>query len=55
MQAEDRLETVNLGRGSTSIIDLVAQDTVDEKIVTVLREKKHLADLITGDKFKEWL
>jgi SNF2 family DNA or RNA helicase len=55
MQAEDRLETVNLGMGSTSIIDLVAQDTVDEKIVTVLREKKHLADLITGDKFREWL
>jgi SNF2 family DNA or RNA helicase len=55
LQSEDRLESLDATRGPTSIIDLVCQDTVDERVVTALREKKALADMITGDDPREWL
>lgn len=54
LQGEDRAEGV-MKKFSTAIIDLIAEETVDERIVPALREKKSLADLIVGDDPKEWI
>jgi hypothetical protein len=54
LQSEDRAE--DLGRAvSTEILDLVAEDTIDEPIVAALRSKKSVADLVTGDDPRAWL
>ena len=36
-------------------IDIIAQDTVDEKIVKALRGKMNIASKITGDELKDWI
>jgi len=54
LQSEDRAHRI----GQTNqvlYVDLVGEDTVDEKIVTALREKFNIASQITGDRMKEWL
>lgn len=38
-----------------SVLDLVAEETIDEHIVTALRNKQALADIITGDRPRDWL
>ena len=54
LQSEDRAH--RLGQKNTVVyIDLIAENTVDEKIVTALRDKKSMADLLTGDDPEEWL
>jgi SNF2 family DNA or RNA helicase len=35
--------------------DLIAENTLDNKIIKVLLEKQELANIITGDNIKEWL
>jgi SNF2 family DNA or RNA helicase len=54
LQSEDRPhspgQTNNLG-----VIDWIAPETLDEKVVQALRDKKELADMITGDKLIEWI
>lgn len=40
---------------SLEIIDLVANDTVDERILEALRLKRKIADMIVRDKPQEWL
>lgn len=54
LQSEDRAEHMNMERG-TVIIDLVAPGTIDERIISALREKKDVADLITGDEAGAWM
>lgn len=54
LQSEDRAEAIDRKR-STGVVDIVAEGTVDEKIVSALREKKSLADLITGDNPGAWI
>jgi SNF2 family DNA or RNA helicase len=54
LQSEDRAHRI----GQTNevlYIDLVAEDTVDDKIVEALRNKKNIASQITGDELREWL
>lgn len=54
MQSEDRAHR----HGQThpvTYIDLVANDTVDEKLVENLRMKKTMATFLTGDAVREWL
>jgi hypothetical protein len=36
-------------------IDIIAEDTVDEKIVKALRNKMDIATKITGDELKDWI
>jgi hypothetical protein len=36
-------------------IDLRARKTIDKKVIAALREKKNLADLVTGDTLRDWL
>lgn len=54
LQSEDRAHRI----GQTNqvlYVDLVAESSVDDKIVTALRTKRSLADLVLGDKEKEWI
>lgn len=54
LQSEDRAETMDQTE-STTIIDFVSPETIDETIVDALRRKKKIADIITGDKQGVWL
>lgn len=48
LQSEDRAHRIGQ-KNNVTYIDFVASKTLDEKIVNTLREKKNVADLITGD------
>ncbi|MFA5512205.1 MAG: DEAD/DEAH box helicase [Candidatus Kapaibacterium sp.] len=54
LQSEDRAHRIGQDN-SVLYIDLVAEDTVDEKVVEALRNKFNVASQITGDRLKEWL
>jgi SNF2 family DNA or RNA helicase len=54
LQTEKRCHRIGL-RHSVTYIDLVAKGTRDRKIVAALREKKRLADVITGDMWRDWI
>jgi SNF2 family DNA or RNA helicase len=54
IQAEDRAHRIGQEHPVT-YVDLIGLDTVDGKIVKALREKKKLADMITGDPMGDWL
>jgi SNF2 family DNA or RNA helicase len=54
LQAEDRAHRIGL-KHPVLYVDIVAENTVDEKIVTALRNKRSLSDLITGDPTGEWI
>lgn len=54
LQSEDRAHRIGQKRAVT-YIDIVATDTIDEKIADALREKLDVASMITGDKLKEWI
>ena len=54
MQSEERAQGV--GKiNSVAYVDLVATDTVDEKILLALRHKMNLAAVINGDNWREWV
>jgi SNF2 family DNA or RNA helicase len=36
-------------------IDLIAEDTVDEKIVKALRDKINIASEVLGEELREWI
>lgn len=57
---EDRLQAVKRAErygmaGTLIVVDLVARKTIDQQVHKALRAKKDLADLITGDDWREWL
>jgi SNF2 family DNA or RNA helicase len=54
LQSEDRAHRIGQHK-SVTYIDIVAAETVDEKITNALREKLDVASIITGDKLKEWI
>lgn len=54
LQSEDRNHRI--GQDSpVLIIDLAAENSIDTKIITALREKYDIAAIVTGDKIREWL
>lgn len=53
-QSEERTQAIGKSR-SVLYVDLVARETVDEKIIRGLRDKIDLAATITGDDYQEWL
>lgn len=53
-QTEDRGEDL-VKLYPTTIVDLVAEDTKDGVIVSALRAKKSVADVVMGDAPKEWV
>ena len=55
LQSEDRAHRIGQVNKVT-YVDLVCKDTIDEKIVTALRNKLDLAQEVLGDeKWKNWL
>jgi SNF2 family DNA or RNA helicase len=54
MQSEDRAHRAGLTH-SVTYTDLIAEDTIDEHIVEVLRAKKALANEVVGENFRRML
>lgn len=53
LQSEDRAHRSGQTK-SVLYVDLVSPDTVDDKILDSLKNKKSIADLVTGDEVREW-
>jgi SNF2 family DNA or RNA helicase len=54
LQSEDRAHRIGQKKNVT-YIDLVAKNTIDEKVMDALRNKQSVANLITGDNVKQWI
>lgn len=54
LQSEDRAHRIGQ-MNQVLYTDIVAENSVDEKIVESLRSKFNIASQITGDRLKEWL
>lgn len=53
-QSEDRAHRIGQTR-SVTYVDLISPKTVDERIVTALKQKRKLSAEVLGDEWKEWL
>ena len=53
-QSEARIDRIGQNKPMT-YIDIIAEETVDEKIVEALRRKINLATEIMGEELKEWI
>jgi SNF2 family DNA or RNA helicase len=53
-QSEARINRAGQKRKMT-YIDIIAEDTVDEKIVDALRKKVDIASKVMGEELKEWI
>ena len=54
LQSEDRAHRIGQKK-SVTYVDLIAPDTIDEKIVEALRNKINLADQVLNEETKNWL
>ena len=54
LQADDRAHRIGQNKNVT-YIDIIAEDTVDEKIVKALREKINIASEVMGEELKDWI
>ncbi len=54
LQSEDRAHRIGQSN-EVLYVDLIAEDSIDEKIVESLRNKFNVASQITGDSLREWL
>jgi len=54
LQSEDRAHRIGQKKNVT-YIDLIAEDTVDEKIVEALRKKINIASEVLGEELKNWI
>jgi SNF2 family DNA or RNA helicase len=54
MQSEDRAHRIGQKK-SVTYIDLIAEGTIDEKIVKALRSKMDIASLVMGEDLRAWL
>jgi len=54
MQSEDRAHRIGQ-RKHVTYIDLIAEGTIDERIVKALRNKMDIAQTVMGEEFREWL
>ena len=54
LQSEDRAHRIGQKK-SVTYIDLIAEGTVDEKIVKALRKKIDIASEILGEEIKDWI
>ena len=53
-QSEARINRIGQKRKMT-YIDIIAEDTVDERIVKALRKKINIASQIMGEELKDWI
>lgn len=54
LQSEDRAQNLEK-RHKVGYVDFVAKDTLDQKVIESLRNKKGLADVVNRDNVKEWI
>ena len=54
MQSEDRCHRIGQDKHVT-YIDLIAEKTIDDKIVKSLRSKMDIASVVMGEELKQWL
>ena len=54
LQSEDRAHRIGQKKNVT-YIDIICEDTVDEKIVESLRKKINIASEVLGEELKEWI
>jgi len=54
LQSEDRAHRIGQKKNVT-YVDIIAEDTVDEKIVKALRDKINVASQVLGEELKEWI
>jgi hypothetical protein len=54
LQSEDRAHRPGIHH-PVKYIDLIAQDTIDQKIVDALRKKRETAAVVTGDSLADWI
>ena len=54
LQSEDRPHRIGQKKNVT-YVDLIAEDTVDEKIVEALRNKINIASEVLGEDLKTWI
>ena len=54
LQSEDRAHRIGQVKKVT-YIDLICEDTVDEKIVKALRNKINIASEVLGEELKDWI
>ena len=54
LQSEDRAHRIGQ-TGSVTYVDLIAEETIDEKIVKALRKKVDIANEIMGEELKDWI
>ena len=54
LQSEDRAHRIGQKK-TVTYIDLISEDTVDEKIVKALRNKINIASEVMGEDLKEWI
>ena len=54
LQSEDRAHRIGQKKNVT-YVDIIAEDTVDEKIVKALRDKINVASQVLGEELKSWI
>ena len=54
MQSEDRAHRIGQKK-TVTYVDLIADDTVDEKIVKALRRKINIASEVMGEELRAWI
>jgi SNF2 family DNA or RNA helicase len=54
LQSEDRAHRIGQKK-TVTYVDLIAEDTVDEKIVKALRDKINIASEVMGEELKDWI
>ena len=54
LQSEDRAHRIGQ-KNNVTYIDILAEDTVDQKIVKALRKKINIASKVMGEELKAWI
>ena len=53
-QSEARIDRIGQKK-SVTYVDLIAEKTVDEKIVKALRKKINIASEVLGEELRDWI
>ena len=54
LQSEDRAHRIGQKK-SVTYVDLISEETVDEKIVKALRKKINIASEVMGEELRDWI
>jgi SNF2 family DNA or RNA helicase len=54
LQSEDRAHRIGQTK-SVTYVDIICEDTVDEKITKALRRKINIASEVLGEELKAWI